>query len=42
MAFYDYSRQYCLENGISTRAYNIFYQGGKIDHDTNVPGPVDQ
>ena len=26
----------------STGAYIIFYQGGKIDHCTHVPGPVSQ
>ena len=26
----------------STGEYIIFYQGGKIDHGTNVPGPVAQ
>ena len=29
-------------SGKSTGAYNIFYQGGPIDHGTHVPGPVAQ
>ena len=28
--------------GRGTGAYIIFYQGGKIDHGTHVPGPVAQ
>ena len=28
--------------GRSTGAYNVFYQGGPIDHWTHVPGPVAQ
>ena len=42
MAFYDYSWKYCPGTGISTGAYIIFYQGGKIEHGTHVPGPVAQ
>ena len=42
MDFSDYSWQYCPDNGISTGAYIIFYQGEPIDHVTNVPRPVDQ
>ena len=42
MAFYDSSRQNCLDTGISTGAYIIFYQGGTIDHGTYVTGPVAQ
>ena len=30
------------DTGRSTGAYIIFYQGGPIDHDTHIPGPVDQ
>ena len=40
MAFSDSSWQDCPETGRSTGAYIIFYQGGPIDHDTHVPGPV--
>ena len=42
MNFSDSSQQYCLDTGTNTRAYIIFYQGGTIDHGTNVPVPVDQ
>ena len=42
MAFSDSSWQYCPDTVISTVAYNIFYQGGPIDHDTHVPVPVAQ
>ena len=42
MEFYDSSFQYCLDTGISTGAYIIFYQGVPIDHGTHVPGPVSQ
>ena len=42
MDFYDFSWKYFLDTGRSTVAYIIFYQGGKIDHITNVPGPVVQ
>ena len=42
MAFSDSSWQYCPENGRSTGAYIIFYQGGPIHHGSHVPGPVDQ
>ena len=42
MDFYDSSWQDCTDTGISTGAYIIFYQGGPIDHVTNVPGPVSQ
>ena len=42
MAFSDSIYQYCPENGISTGAYMIFYQGGPIDHQKNNPGPVSQ
>ena len=40
MTFSDYSWQNCLDTGKIAGAYNIFYQGGKIDHGTHVPGPV--
>ena len=40
ISFSDSSWKYCPENGRSTGAYIIFYQGGKIDHVTPVPGPV--
>ena len=40
MAFSDSSWKYCPENGRSTGAYIIFYQGGTIDHGTHIPGPV--
>ena len=42
MAFSDSSWQDCLDTGRSTGAYIIFYQGGKIDHGTHVPGLVSQ
>ena len=37
MAFSDYSWQDFPDTGRSTGAYMIFYQGGPIDHVTNVP-----
>ena len=40
MGFSDSSCQYCPDTVRSTGAYNIFYQGGPIDHGTYVPGPV--
>ena len=42
MGFYDPSWKDCPDTGRSTGAYIIFYQGGKIDHGTHVPGPVAQ
>ena len=42
MAFYDPSFQYCPDTGRSIGEYIIFYQGGPIDHDTHVLGPVDE
>ena len=42
MDFSDDIYQDCLDTGISTGAYIIFYQGGPIDHGTHVPGPVSQ
>ena len=42
MAFSDSSWQYFRYTDISTRAYIILYQGGPIDHGTNVSVPVDQ
>ena len=38
MEFSDSSWQDCPDTGSSTRSYMIFYQGGPIDHGTNVPG----
>ena len=43
--FMDFSDSSCNDypdNGRSKGAYKIFYQGGKIDHGTHVPGPVYQ
>ena len=42
MVFYDSIYQVCPDAGRSTGAYIVFYQGGPIDHYTNVPGPVAQ
>ena len=42
MSFSDSSWQDCPDTGRSTGAYIIYYQGGPIDHSTNVPGPVAQ
>ena len=42
MDFSDSSWQDCTETRRSTGAYIIFYQGGSIDHGTQVPGPVYQ
>ena len=42
MTFSDSSWQDFPDTGRSTGAYIIFYQGGPIDHDTNVPVPVAQ
>ena len=42
MAFSDSSWKDCPDTRISTGAYTIFYQGGPIDHDTHVIGPVAQ
>ena len=42
MAFSDSSWQYFPDTVRSTRAYIIFYQGGKIDHCKHVPGTVSQ
>ena len=42
MAFSDSIWQDFPDTGRSTGAYIIFYQGGKIDHGTHVPGPVAQ
>ena len=42
MDFSDSSWQDFPDTGRSTGAYIIFYQGGKIDHGTHVPGPVSQ
>ena len=42
MAFSDSSWQDCPDIGRSTGAYIIFYQGGPIEHHTDVPGTVAQ
>ena len=42
MAFSDSSWQSCPYTVRITGAYIIFYQGGTIDHETFVPGPVAQ
>ena len=42
MAFSDYSWQDFPDTGRSTGLYIIFYQGGTIDHFTQVPVPVAQ
>ena len=42
MDFSDSIWQYCPDTGISTVAQIIFYQGGEIEHNTYVPGPVSQ
>ena len=40
MDFSDSSWKYCPDNVRSTVTYIIFYQGGLIEHGTNVTGPV--
>ena len=42
MDFIDSSWKYCPDNGRSTGAYIIFYQGVPINYGTYVPVPVDQ
>ena len=42
MDFSDSSWQDFLDTGRSIVSYIIFYQGGPVDHGTNVPGPVVQ
>ena len=42
MDFSDSSWQDCPDTGRSTGAYNIFYQGGPINHGRHVTGPVAQ
>ena len=42
IAFFYSSWQDCAYTDRSTGSYNIFYQGGPIDHGTNVPGTVAQ
>ena len=42
MDFSDYGWQDFPDNGRSTGAYIIFYQGGPIEHGTHVPGPFSQ
>ena len=38
----DFCCKDCPYTGRITGAYIIFYQGGKFDHGTHVPGPVAQ
>ena len=40
ISFSDSSWKYFPETIISTGEYMIFYQGGKIDQGTHIPGPV--
>ena len=42
MDFANFSWKYFSDTSRSTGAYIIFYQGGTIDNDTNVPVPVSQ
>ena len=42
MVLSDSSQQDCTDTGRSTGAYIIFYQGGPIEQDKHVPGPVAQ
>ena len=42
MVFYDSICQECIDTGIITGEYFVFYQGGPIDNFTQVPGPVAQ
>ena len=42
MDFSDYNWKDCPETCRITVAYIIFYQGGPIDHDIHVTGPVAQ
>ena len=42
MAFSDYSWKDFPYTSISTGACIIFYQGGPIEHGTNVPVPIAQ
>ena len=42
MVFFDSIQRYCPDTGRNTGEYNIFYQGGSIDHGTHVPKPVAQ
>ena len=42
MALSDSSWQDCTDTERSTGTFNMFYQGGPIDHGTHVPGPVAQ
>ena len=42
MDFSDSSWKDCPDTVRSTGAYIIFYQGGRADHTTHVPGPVAQ
>ena len=42
MELSDSSCQDCPDTGRSKGAYIVFYQGGPLDHGTNVPEPVAQ
>ena len=42
MPFSDSSWKDCPDTVRNTGAYIIFYQGGPIDHEKYVPGPVSQ
>ena len=42
MDFSDSNWQDCLDTGRTTGSFIIFYQGGPIDHGTNVPVLVSQ
>ena len=42
MMFSDSICKECPDTGISKGAYIVFYQGGPIDHCTNVSGPFAQ
>ena len=42
MALYYSIWKHCTDTVIIIGSYIIYYQGGKIDHGTHVPGPVSQ
>ena len=42
MTFSDSSWKDCLDTGIITGAYTIFYQCGPVDYGTHFPGTVAQ
>ena len=42
IVFYDSCWKDFSDTGRITGTYIIFYQGGPIDHDTHVSGPVSQ